>query len=285
MRTKFDVVKFDKTGDGLSFVLDDVRLELRRNLISLGTLGKDGFTLMMQSCKIKVIKGSLEVLSGTRMANCVYTLDGVYTTMYEEWSLLGVAGIQQRNGLVDGDERDTLGNMGFNESVEYEKTFIDFSVGTGLVQVLQGVEFEVESQKDHTFEVELHGNVSKVAGSPRSTNTKFDGLSFRTCRSGEDIAHESLTFNDIVPCEVISKWKARLKEEMDTRWILDQIWYFFCGCKAEIWVTKGLLDKAKRECTWYSLSRVESQEYQVVCTRPDMVFGYVGMFDGVVRGL
>lgn len=30
-------------------------------------------------------------------------------------------------------------------------------------------------------------------------------------------AHESLTFNDIIACEVISKWKARLKEEMDTR--------------------------------------------------------------------
>nr|GEU33191.1 hypothetical protein [Tanacetum cinerariifolium] len=29
--------------------------------------------------------------------------------------------------------------------------------------------------------------------------------------------HESLTFNDIVTCEVISKWKTRLKEEMDAQ--------------------------------------------------------------------
>ncbi|GKA10689.1 hypothetical protein Tco_0690122 [Tanacetum coccineum] len=41
-----------------------------------GTLEKEGFTVKMQSGKIKVIKGSLVVLSGTRKANCVYTLDG-----------------------------------------------------------------------------------------------------------------------------------------------------------------------------------------------------------------
>ncbi|GKC83427.1 hypothetical protein Tco_1139144 [Tanacetum coccineum] len=47
--------------DGSSFVLDNVRYipELRRNLISLGTLEKEGFTVKMQTGKIKVIKGSL----------------------------------------------------------------------------------------------------------------------------------------------------------------------------------------------------------------------------------
>ena len=45
--------------NGSSFVLDNVRyvLELRRNLISLGTLEKEGFTVKMQSRKITVIKG------------------------------------------------------------------------------------------------------------------------------------------------------------------------------------------------------------------------------------
>ncbi|GJZ33326.1 hypothetical protein Tco_0578762, partial [Tanacetum coccineum] len=51
------------------------RMEFRRNLISMGTLKKKGFTMRIQSVKIKVIKGSLMVLSGTRRANCVYTLD------------------------------------------------------------------------------------------------------------------------------------------------------------------------------------------------------------------
>ncbi|GJW14511.1 hypothetical protein Tco_0018644 [Tanacetum coccineum] len=68
--------------DGSSFVFDNVRYvpKLRRNLISLGTLEKEVFTVKMQSGKIKVIKGSLMALSGTRRANCVYTLDGQAVT-------------------------------------------------------------------------------------------------------------------------------------------------------------------------------------------------------------
>ncbi|GKA98213.1 retrovirus-related pol polyprotein from transposon TNT 1-94 [Tanacetum coccineum] len=64
--------------DGSSFVLHNVRYipELKRNLISLGTLEKEGYTVKMQSGKIKVINGSRVVLSGTRRDNCVYSLDG-----------------------------------------------------------------------------------------------------------------------------------------------------------------------------------------------------------------
>ncbi|GKC26414.1 zinc finger, CCHC-type containing protein [Tanacetum coccineum] len=51
-------------------------LELKRNLISLGTLEKEGYTVNLQSGKIKVINGSRVVLSGTRRDNCVYSLDG-----------------------------------------------------------------------------------------------------------------------------------------------------------------------------------------------------------------
>nr|GFC18222.1 retrovirus-related Pol polyprotein from transposon TNT 1-94 [Tanacetum cinerariifolium] len=63
---------------GSSFVLHNVRyiLELKRNLISLGTLEKEGYTVKLQSGKIKVINGSRVVLSGTRRDNCVYSLDG-----------------------------------------------------------------------------------------------------------------------------------------------------------------------------------------------------------------
>nr|GEW10658.1 zinc finger, CCHC-type [Tanacetum cinerariifolium] len=125
--------------DGSSFVLDIVMYisELRRNLISLCTLEKEGFTVKMQSAKIEVIKGSLVVLSRTRRDNCVYTIDGQAMTMktlkgrkqlgkYQTgWKIkmgnvldsynqrstqqcmksgvakhLGVAGLQQQNGLV-----------------------------------------------------------------------------------------------------------------------------------------------------------------------------------------
>nr|GEW08580.1 zinc finger, CCHC-type [Tanacetum cinerariifolium] len=87
-------------------------------------------------------------------------------------------------------------------------------------------------------------------------------------------AYESLTFNNTVAYKVISKWKAGLKDNIDARshvlsngcrkysddsngyywgytpgmfihlflYIDDMV--FSCGCKAEIWATKGLLDKA-----------------------------------------
>nr|GEV48978.1 RNA-directed DNA polymerase [Tanacetum cinerariifolium] len=69
--------------DMSSYVLDNVRYisKLKGNLISIGTLEKKGFTVKMQSGKIKVIKVSLVVLSGTKRANCVYALDGQAVTM------------------------------------------------------------------------------------------------------------------------------------------------------------------------------------------------------------
>ncbi|GJV95247.1 hypothetical protein Tco_1546824 [Tanacetum coccineum] len=48
--------------DGSSFILEDVRYVpgLRRSLISLGTLEKEGYTVKMQMGRIKVIKGGLK---------------------------------------------------------------------------------------------------------------------------------------------------------------------------------------------------------------------------------
>ncbi|GKC73438.1 hypothetical protein Tco_1119321 [Tanacetum coccineum] len=88
---------------------------------------------------------------------------------------------------------------------------------------------------------------------------------------------------------------------------------FSCGCKAEIWATKGLLDKAKgnilgmkivkdqsgntlrgslsgdcdveKNGKWSCIYAVGSQEYQMVCTRPNIALADVGMLDGFDRGL
>ncbi|GKC89747.1 hypothetical protein Tco_1150396 [Tanacetum coccineum] len=64
--------------DGSSFMLHNVKYipELKRNLISLGTLEKEGYIIKLQSGKVKVINGSWVILSGTRRENCVYSLDG-----------------------------------------------------------------------------------------------------------------------------------------------------------------------------------------------------------------
>ncbi|GJY17981.1 zinc finger, CCHC-type containing protein [Tanacetum coccineum] len=185
---------------------------------------------------------------------------------------LGVAGLQQQNGLVEETNVTLLAkwviklwrlhdvtskvvlyrNMGFNESGEYKKTFIGSGVGTGSVQVLQGVKFEVKPQEDHTFEVEPHGNVDHVAGSQEvqtqnliyyhlahdreqhSTHELFsyredsNEAAFAVAEAEKIYAHESLTFNNTVACEVISKWRAGLKGDMDAR---SDMYVLSNGCK------------------------------------------------------
>ncbi|GJX53918.1 retrovirus-related pol polyprotein from transposon TNT 1-94 [Tanacetum coccineum] len=115
--------------DGSSFVLENVRYipELKRNLISLGTLDREGYTVKLQNGRVKVIKGSLMVLSGTMKGNCVYSLDG--------WAESGEAsvGIQEKEslaqvwhkrlghiseaGLHELEKREVLGNKGLEATV------------------------------------------------------------------------------------------------------------------------------------------------------------------------
>ncbi|GJT06523.1 zinc finger, CCHC-type containing protein [Tanacetum coccineum] len=363
----------------------------------------------MQSGKIKVIKGSLVVLSGTRRANCVYTLDGQAVTRktlkgrkqlgeYQiGWKIktgnvldfcnqrytqqctksgvakhLGVAGLHQQNGLVEETNVTLLAkvrcfliqsglskvlwaedatistylvnkwviklwrlddvtskvvlykNMGFNESGEYKKTFIGSGVGTGSVQVLQGVEFEVEPQEDHTFEVEPYGNVDHVDGSQEvqtqdliyyhlacdreqhSTRELFNyrednnKAAFAVAEAEKIQAHESLTFNNTVACEVISKWKAGLKDDMDAR---SDVYVLSNGCKkcsddSDVYYWEYTSAKENvlgmeivRDQSGNTLRVSQSRfyngklEYQMVCTRLDIASADVGMLDKFDRGL
>ncbi|GJT44311.1 zinc finger, CCHC-type containing protein [Tanacetum coccineum] len=116
-------------------------------------------------------------------------------------------------------------NMGFNESGEYKKTFIGSRIGTGSMQVLQGVEFEVEPQDDHTFEVEPNGNVAHELIKYREDSKE---AAFAVAEAENIYAHESLTFNNTVACEVISKWKVGLKDNMDAR---SDVYVLSNGCK------------------------------------------------------
>nr|GEY17433.1 zinc finger, CCHC-type [Tanacetum cinerariifolium] len=107
-------------------------------------------------------------------------------------------------------------NMGFNESGEYKKTFIAFSVDTCLMQVLHGFEFEVKPLGDHTFEVEPQENVDQRAGYKKYREYSNEAA-FVVGVAEKIYPHESLTFNNTFACEVIPKWKAGLKEDMNVR--------------------------------------------------------------------
>ncbi|GJY77526.1 hypothetical protein Tco_0483327 [Tanacetum coccineum] len=86
-------------------------------------------------------------------------------------------------------------------------------------------------------------------------------------------AHELLTFNNIVSCEVIFKWEAGLKDDMDAR---SDVYVLSNGCK---------ICSDDSDGYYWEYTPVGSQEYQVVCTRPDIATANVDMLDGFDRGL
>ncbi|GJY21175.1 retrovirus-related pol polyprotein from transposon TNT 1-94 [Tanacetum coccineum] len=138
--------------DGSSFMLHNVRYipELKRNLISLGTLEKEGYTVKLQSGKVKVINGSRVILSGIRRDNCVYSLDGhamageLNASVEEKDSLAQVwhkrlghiseAGLQvlEKQGLFG---KKSLGKLDFYENYVLRKSYrVSFDVGRHTTQ-------------------------------------------------------------------------------------------------------------------------------------------------------
>ncbi|GJX05582.1 hypothetical protein Tco_0191498 [Tanacetum coccineum] len=188
-------------------------------------------------------------------------------------------------------------NMGFNESGEYKKTFIGSGVGTGSMQVLQGDEFEVKPQDGHTFEVEPHGNVDHVVGSQEYREDSNEAA-FAVAAVEKIYSHESLTFNNTVASEVISKWKARLKDDMDARsdvYVLNSNGYYLESTPGQtllkghsILSLEGSLSgdcDVEKNGKWSCIYAVGSQEYQMVCTRLDIASADVGILDKFDRGL
>ncbi|GJW26435.1 hypothetical protein Tco_0040246 [Tanacetum coccineum] len=76
-----------------------------------------------------------------------------------------------------------------------------------------------------------------------------------------------------VACEVISKWKAGLKDDMDAR---SDVYVLSNGCKKCSDDSDGY---------YWESTPVGSQEYQMVCTRLDIASADVGMLDKFDRGL
>nr|GEY85179.1 hypothetical protein [Tanacetum cinerariifolium] len=110
---------------------------------------------------------------------------------------------------------------------------------------------------------------------------------------GSDVGTGSVHVLQGVEFEVISKWKAGLKDDMDAR---SDVYVLRNGCRkcsddsdGYYWdYTPGLLDKAKGNVLGMEIvgyQSVGSQEYQMVCTRLDIASADVGMLDKFDRGL
>nr|GEW56611.1 zinc finger, CCHC-type [Tanacetum cinerariifolium] len=253
-----------------------------------------GFTVKMQSGKITVIKGSLVVLSRTRRANCVYTLDGQAMTRktlkgtkqlveYQTgWKIntsnvldscnqrstqqctksgvakhLGVAGLQQQNGLVKETNMTLLAKtpidmfaffgwlasiehamlepvkvkcifLGFHESIVGNK-LLRLDDVTSMVVLYRNMGFNESGEYKKTFIGFGVGTCSmqvlhkfEFEVEPLGDHTfevePQENVDQGAVAAVEKIyAHESLTFNNTVACGLISKWKVELKDDMDAR--------------------------------------------------------------------
>nr|GFA12044.1 zinc finger, CCHC-type [Tanacetum cinerariifolium] len=314
--------------------------------------------MKMQSGKIKVIKGSLVVLSGTRRANCVYTLDGQAVSKktlkgrkqlgeYQTgWKIkMGNVLVFVIRGLHNNVRRVGSPNIwvlqGYRSRIVLSKRCLNRLRSSAYSwDTIKGVEFEVKPQEDHAFEVEPQGNVGHIAGSQEvQTQNLLDYHStrdmeqhsacelfmyrednneaaFAVAEAGKIYAHKLLSFNDTVTCEVISKWKTILKEEMDAQsdvYVLSNGYdmVFLANARARsrlprvCWIKQremyltlleghsilSLEGSLSRDCDvekngkWSCIYAVGSQEYQMVCTRPDIASTYVGTLDGFDRRL
>nr|GEZ70739.1 retrotransposon protein, putative, Ty1-copia subclass [Tanacetum cinerariifolium] len=127
--------------------------------IGKGTLEKEGYTIKLQSGKVKVIIGSGVILSGIRKDNCIYSLDGhamagagkVGAVLQENSRLMGFVsgGIIER--LDDESPKiATSRNVVFNESVMYKEALKDSGANDKSVEELQ-VEVELQRLNNHAF--------------------------------------------------------------------------------------------------------------------------------------
>nr|GEW94271.1 retrotransposon protein, putative, Ty1-copia subclass [Tanacetum cinerariifolium] len=179
--------------DGSSFVLHNVRYipELKRNLISLGTLEKERFTIKLQSGKVKVINGSRVVLSGIRRDNCVYYLDG--HAMAGEL----IASVEEKDslaqGVIDYVHSDLRGPSQV-ESLGGKRYFLsivdDYSKRTGrTVKKLRtdnGLEFYNQEFEQLCIESEIARHLT-VFGTPQQNGPaqrKIDSRAIKCVLSG-----------------------------------------------------------------------------------------------------
>ncbi|KAK9065390.1 hypothetical protein SSX86_016773 [Deinandra increscens subsp. villosa] len=112
-----------KLQNGSRFTLENVRYipSLKRNLLSLGTLERDGFNVSLKEGKARVIKGSMIVLTGTRKQNNIYILNGnveksdvvLITEEGNKQALLWHKrlGHISSQGLIELNKKKVLGNL------------------------------------------------------------------------------------------------------------------------------------------------------------------------------
>ncbi|GJV17801.1 hypothetical protein Tco_1363124 [Tanacetum coccineum] len=185
--------------------------------------------------------------------------------------------------------------QGMLEPVKVKCIFLGYREGTGSVQVLQGVEFEVESQEDHVFEVEPLRNVGQGAGIEKITGLKeeMDARSdvyvlSNGCKKSSNERNDYYWEYAPVKRFILSMEIVRDQSSSTLRVSQSRVYngksvqtllegHSILSLEVSL---SGDCDVKKRNKGSYVYA-VGSQEYQVVCTIPDIASTDVGMLDGV----
>ncbi|GJX61247.1 retrovirus-related pol polyprotein from transposon TNT 1-94 [Tanacetum coccineum] len=104
-----------------------VQVGLRRSLISLGTLEKEGYTVKMHMGRIKVIKGCRVMMTGIRKKNCVYTLEAKVIDFWctKAWRLKNVFGLRWNCRELKGDRETEVFQVSNDDAAVAQKWLED----------------------------------------------------------------------------------------------------------------------------------------------------------------
>nr|GEY13582.1 retrovirus-related Pol polyprotein from transposon TNT 1-94 [Tanacetum cinerariifolium] len=239
---------------GLSFVLENVRyiLELKRNFISLGTLDLEGYTVKLQNGRVKVIKGSLMVLSVNMKGNCVYSLDGLdesseasvgiqekkslaqeFNNLCKESGIarqLTVAGTSQQNGLAERMNR-TLLNKGTLKLRSIKCIFLGYPDGVKGYKLwrLDDVKPKIIISKDVVFNESLmYKDTLKGAGAADfrkevefevelqdRSRVEDDMAAYAFAITEKEDTYETIAFQEAINLSEKDEWVRAMEEEMN----------------------------------------------------------------------
>nr|GEX50640.1 zinc finger, CCHC-type [Tanacetum cinerariifolium] len=142
--------------DGGSVQLEDVRYVsgLRRSLISLGTLEKEGSTVKMRMGRIKLTKGCQVMMTGIRKQNCVYTLEAKVMTF----------GVQKHEGVHGAHDEQHVWFEVKLQGAQGDREFEVFQVSNDDAAVaqrrLEDKQLEKKTNTDCKGEGKHYGNRS-----------------------------------------------------------------------------------------------------------------------------
>ncbi|GJW11883.1 retrovirus-related pol polyprotein from transposon TNT 1-94 [Tanacetum coccineum] len=181
--------------DGSSFILEDFTYVpgLKRSLISLGTLEKEGYTVKMKMGRIKVIKGCQVMMTEIRKKNCVYTLEAkVMTFGVQKHGGSKQVGFKQLGSKQVGFKQLGHKQVGFKQlghkQVEFKQLGPSVETGVHGVQVDKRVWFEVElqgAQGNHEAEVFQVSNDDASVAQRRLEDKKLEEKTNMDCLVNE----------------------------------------------------------------------------------------------------